>query len=169
MNEKDLRARLSKVRLAVFDVDGVFTDGLFYLSDDGSETKAFHTQDGYGIRMLIKAGFEVAVISGRRSPAAERRMTELGVQHAFFACKDKVATFEALSTKLGISRIETLYAGDDIPDAGLMQAVGVAVAVANAVPAIKQLAAFVTGRAGGSGAVREICELLVDARHSAGT
>jgi 3-deoxy-D-manno-octulosonate 8-phosphate phosphatase (KDO 8-P phosphatase) len=169
VNEKDLGARLSRVRLAVFDVDGVFTDGLFYLSDDGSETKAFHTQDGYGIRMLIKAGFDVAVISGRTSPAAQRRMTELGVEHAYFACKDKVATFDALAAKLGVSRSETLYAGDDIPDAGLMQAVGVAVAVANAVPAIKQLAAFVTARAGGSGAVREICELLLDARNSAGT
>lgn len=167
MNEKDLRARLAQVRLAVFDVDGVFTDGRFYLSDDGSETKAFHTQDGYGIRMLLQAGIDVAVISGRKSAAAERRMAELGVQHTFFACKDKVATFEALSETLGISRTATLYAGDDIPDAGLMRSVGVAVAVANAVPAIKQLAAFVTARAGGAGAVREICELLVDAQTSA--
>ena len=104
--------------------------------------------------MLLQAGIDVAVISGRKSAAAERRMAELGVQHTFFACKDKVATFEALSETLGISRTATLYAGDDIPDAGLMRSVGVAVAVANAVPAIKQLAAFVTARAGRAGAVR---------------
>ena len=168
MNEQDLQARLAQVRLAVFDVDGVFTDGRFYLSDDGSETKAFHTQDGYGIRMLLNAGFEVAIISGRKSPAAERRMAELGVQHCFFACKDKVATYETLAQRLEISRHEALYAGDDVPDAALLKAVGVPVAVANAVPAVKHLATFVTSRPGGFGAVREICELLMDARKSVG-
>lgn len=167
MNDNDLKARLARVRLAVFDLDGVFTDGRFYLADDGSETKAFHTQDGYGIRMLIKAGFEVAIISGRKSQAAAIRMAELGVQHTFFSCKDKVATFEALANKLGVSPSATLYAGDDIPDAALMRAVGVPVAVANAVPEIRQIALFVTGRQGGFGAVREICELLVDARDAA--
>lgn len=95
-------------------------------------------------------------------------MTELGVQYCFFSCKDKVATYETLAQRLEISRHEALYAGDDVPDAALLKAVGVPVAVANAVPAIKQLAAFVTSRPGGFGAVREICELLMDARKSAG-
>lgn len=164
MNDQDLKARLAGVRLAVFDLDGVFTDGRFYLADDGSEAKAFHTQDGYGIRMLIKAGFEVAIISGRKSRAAEIRMAELGVQHTFFSCKDKVATFEALASQLGVAPSAALYAGDDIPDAALMEAVGVPVAVANAVPEIRRKALYVTGRSGGFGAVREICELLIDAR-----
>jgi 3-deoxy-D-manno-octulosonate 8-phosphate phosphatase (KDO 8-P phosphatase) len=167
VSKVNLQKRLSQIRLAVFDLDGVFTDGRFYLSDEGKETKAFNTQDGYGIRMLLGAGIDVAVISGRKSPAAARRMTELGVQHAFFACGDKVAVFDELASDLKVSHSATLYAGDDLPDLPLLTKVGVAVAVANAVPDIKLMAHYVTAKSGGFGAVREICELILDAQSTA--
>ncbi len=94
---------LHKIRLIAFDIDGVFTDGRFYLSDDGVETKAFHTQDGYGVRRLLDAGMAVGVISGRSSSAVERRMAELGVQHVILGCKDKVAAMDELAAALNIS------------------------------------------------------------------
>ena len=140
----------------------MFTDGRFYLSDDGKETKAFNTQDGYGIRMLLGAGIQVAVISGRKSPAAAKRMTELGVQHAFFGCGNKVSIFDELAADLKIPHSAALYVGDDLPDLPLLTKVGVAVAVANAVPDIKLMADYVTVKSGGYGAVREICELILD-------
>ncbi|MDH5455076.1 MAG: HAD-IIIA family hydrolase [Gammaproteobacteria bacterium] len=152
---------LSRIRLIAFDVDGVFTDGRFYLSDDGVETKAFHTQDGYGVRRLLDSGIGVAVISGRNSGAVQRRMAELGVSHVILGCKDKVAAMDALASTLGISIDECAYVGDDLPDLPLLEQVGLSVAVANAVPALKERCDYVTTRQGGFGAVREICDLLV--------
>ena len=154
---------LDKVRLIAFDIDGVFTDGRFYLSDEGVETKAFHTQDGYGIRRLLGAGMEVGVISGRKSAAVERRMAELGVPHVILGCKNKVDAMDELAERLGLAVSECAYVGDDLPDLPLLQHVGFSVAVANAVPALHEYCDFVTTKAGGFGAVREICDLLVAA------
>ncbi len=154
---------LHKIRLIAFDIDGVFTDGRFYLSDDGVETKAFHTQDGYGVRRLLDAGMAVSVISGRNSGAVEKRMAELGVQHVVLGCKDKVAAMNKLATALNISIAECAYVGDDLPDLPLLEHVGFSVAVANAVPALQEYCDYVTTKSGGFGAVREICDLLVAA------
>ena len=154
---------LHKVRLIAFDIDGVFTDGRFYLSDDGVETKAFHTQDGYGVRRLIDAGMAVGVISGRNSSAVEKRMAELRVQHVVLGCKDKVAAMDDLATALNISIAECAYVGDDLPDLPLLEHVGFSVAVANAVPALQEYCDYVTTKPGGFGAVREICDMLVAA------
>ena len=96
--------RLAKVRLIGFDIDGVFTDGRFYLADSGVETKAFHTQDGYGVRALLKAGVAVAVVSGRRSGAVERRMAELGVEHVILGSRDKVRDFSEVAATLSKKR-----------------------------------------------------------------
>lgn len=159
--------RLAKLRLIGFDVDGVFTDGRFYLSDDGIESKAFHTQDGYGIRALAAAGVHIAVISGRRSGAVERRMQELGVEHVFLGSKDKVRDFGELADTLGVDLEETAFVGDDMPDLALLETVGVAFAVANAVGHVRERADYVTARPGGSGAVREIADLLLRAREEA--
>ncbi len=152
-----------KLKLVAFDVDGVFTDGRFYLSDDGVESKAFCTQDGYGIRQLLDAGIEVAVISGRKSVAVERRMAELGVKYVEQGARDKVAAFDMIVAELGIEAAETAYVGDDIPDLELLRRAGFAVAVANAVPAVKAAANAVTTASGGSGAVREVCEQVLAA------
>jgi 3-deoxy-D-manno-octulosonate 8-phosphate phosphatase (KDO 8-P phosphatase) len=154
---------LHKIRLIAFDIDGVFTDGRFYLSDEGVETKAFHTQDGYGVRRLIAAGMAVGVISGRHSGAVAKRMAELGVQHVILGCKDKVAAMDQLAGTLNISIADCAYVGDDLPDLPLLEHVGFSVAVANAVPALQEYCDYVTTKPGGFGAVREICDLLVAA------
>lgn len=162
-----MRERLARLRLIGFDVDGVFTDGRFYLSDDGIETKAFHTQDGYGIRALLRDGVEVAVISGRRSGAVEKRMLELGVDHVYLGSKDKVRDFRELAASLEVDIGDTAFVGDDLPDLPLLETVGLPIAVANAVDEIQNRCDYVTERSGGSGAVREIANLVLAARRGA--
>ena len=156
--------RLAQLRLIAFDVDGVFTDGRIYLSDDGSETKAFHTQDGYGVRQLLRAGVSVAVISGRSSAAVERRMQELGVRHVIQGCGDKVAALRELADSLDIELADCAFVGDDFPDLPLLATVGLSIAVANAVTAVQERCDHVTRKPGGFGAVREVCDLIIGAR-----
>jgi 3-deoxy-D-manno-octulosonate 8-phosphate phosphatase (KDO 8-P phosphatase) len=160
--------RLTELRLVAFDIDGVFTDGRFYLSDEGTETKAFNTQDGFGVRRLLSAGIAVAVISGRRSGAVERRMAELGVEHVLLGTGDKVAAFDALVANLGIAAEECAYVGDDIPDLALLEHVGYSIAVANAVAEVRETCDYTTMARGGFGAVREICDLVLAARTEGG-
>ena len=149
------------IQLIAFDIDGVFTDGRFYLSDEGIESKSFHTQDGYGIRQLLNAGVAVAVISGRSSGAVAKRMAELKVRHVIQGCSDKVAALDEIIDSLGLSPQDCAYVGDDIPDLPVLQHVGYAIAVANAVPALRDYCDYTTRKAGGPGAVREVCELVL--------
>lgn len=158
------RSELRNIRLVAFDVDGVLTDGRFYLSDDGVESKAFNTQDGYGIRQLLKSGVAVAVISGRSSIAVATRMAELGVQHVIQGCTDKVLALDETIGALDIAAKECAYVGDDVPDLPLLNYVGFSIAVANAVPTVLEQCDYTTSASGGSGAVREICELVLDAK-----
>lgn len=160
-------SKLADIRLVAFDVDGVFTDGRFYLSDDGIESKAFNTQDGFGIRELIRAGIAVAVISGRKSGAVERRMTELKVQHIVQGCGDKVTAMAEIVEQLGITISECAYVGDDIPDLPLLNHVGISIAVANGVEKVRAHCDYTTTASGGFGAVREVCELVLSARGDA--
>lgn len=153
------------LELVAFDVDGVLTDGRFWMSDDGVESKAFNTQDGFGIRRLLRAGLEVAVISGRQSNATAIRMSELGVPHVILGCHDKVAAFQALIDKLGIKATNTVYVGDDVPDIPLLRRAGFAIAVANAVAEVQAECALTTAAHGGHGAVREICDLILRSRN----
>ena len=155
---------LANIRLVAFDVDGVFTDGRIYLSNDGVESKAFSTRDGYGVRQVLLAGIEVAVISGRQSAAVQQRMDELGVRHVIQGCSDKIAVFEALTKELGITDAECIYVGDDVPDLPLLGKAGISVAVANAVAEVRELSDYTTQARGGFGAVREVCDLLLRAR-----
>jgi 3-deoxy-D-manno-octulosonate 8-phosphate phosphatase (KDO 8-P phosphatase) len=156
--------QLRATRLVAFDIDGVFTDGRFYLSNDGIESKAFNTQDGFGIRQLVTAGIAVAVISGRRSAAVEQRMAELGVSHVVQDCRDKIAAFSKITAILGIEDANTIYVGDDVPDLPLLAKVGYSIAVANAVSAVRDQCDYTTQAAGGHGAVREVCDLVLAAR-----
>ena len=155
---------LVDTRLVAFDVDGVFTDGRFYLSNDGVESKSFSTQDGFGIRRLLSAGIEVAVISGRRSAAVDQRMAELGVTHVIQGCKDKIVAFDDLTASLGISDADCVFVGDDLPDLPLLNKVGYSIAVANAVSELRERCDYTTKAGGGSGAVREVCDLVLAAR-----
>lgn len=154
---------LAEIRLVAFDVDGVFTDGRFYLSNDGVETKAFSTQDGYGIRCLLAADIEVAVISGRSSAAVDRRMAELGVRHVIQGCRDKVAALSDLAAQLDIAVEDCAFVGDDIPDLPLLNMAGFSIAVANAVSAVREACDYTTLADGGFGAVREVCDLILAA------
>ena len=151
------------IRLVAFDVDGVFTDGRFYLSDDGIESKSFNTQDGFGIRQLLRAGIDVAVISGRSSAAVSRRMAELKVRHVVQGCGDKVAALDEIAAAEGLSVSQCAYVGDDVPDLPLLAHVGYAIAVSNAVPAVHKACDYSTSASGGFGAVREVCELVLNA------
>ena len=168
MNASATHNPLFDTRLVAFDVDGVFTEGRFYLSNDGVESKAFSTQDGFGIRRLIDAGIEVAVISGRQSTAVDMRMAELGVTHVIQGCKDKIAAFDELVANLGISDANCVFVGDDIPDLPLLKKVGYAIAVANAVGDVRDCCDYTTRARGGFGAVREVCDLVLAARSERG-
>ena len=163
---------LARIRLAVFDVDGVFTDGrLHYGERDGvvgETTKVFHVRDGHGVKRLRAAGVEVAVISGRASPIVAARMAELGVAHVHQGAEDKLPVLEALLARLGVPAGECCYCGDDEPDLAPMAAVGLAIAPADAHPSARAQAGWVLERAGGQGAVRELCDGLLAAR-TAGT
>ena len=156
--------RARKIRLVLFDVDGVLTDGRIYLDDSGTETKAFHTHDGHGIRLLLHYGFEVGVITGRTSKSLEHRMQDLGVKHVYQGCKDKFLVFQELLSELKLDEQQAAYVGDDIFDLQIMSRCGLAVAVANANVHVKQHAHCETTGAGGCGAVREVCELVLDAQ-----
>ena len=166
MSDLSASAVPDQVRLVAFDVDGVFTDGRFYLSNQGVESKSFNTQDGYGIRQLLNAGVEVAIISGRRSAAVDQRMAELGVTHVIQGSRDKIADFDALTASLGIVDSDCAYVGDDIPDLPLLDKVGFSIAVANAVSEVREQCAYITQARGGHGAVREVCDLLLAAREN---
>ncbi len=129
---------------------------------EGVETKAFNTQDGFGIRQLLNAGIGIAVISGRRSAAVDKRMQELGVSFVFQGCKDKVAAFDSVVAELGIGLDRCAFVGDDVPDLPLLQHVGFSIAVANAVQAVKDHCDHVTESRGGRGAVREVSEYILN-------
>ena len=149
------------IKLIAFDVDGVFTDGRIYISDAGVESKAFHTQDGHGIRQILEVGIKVAVISGRKSRAVSMRMKELSIEDVYLGCKNKEATFKALLKKYSIRAMESAFVGDDIPDVKILKVVGLPIAVANARSEVKQIAKYITKNTGGSGAIREITDLLL--------
>lgn len=160
----DISERAKSIRLALFDVDGVLTDGNIYIDSNGAELKVFNTHDGHGIRMLQHNGIEVGVITGRRSKALEYRMQDLEIKHVYQGCKDKFAIFQELLSKLNLDEQQTAFVGDDIVDLQIMSRCGLAVAVANAHAFVKQHAHWETSARGGQGAVREVCELLLDAQ-----
>ena len=163
----DAKARAARIKLVVFDVDGVFTDGSLYYGAGGEELKVFNVQDGQGVKRLLRAGVAAAVISGRASDAVTRRMQDLGITHVFQGDEDKFPILEKLLKKLGIGLEQTAHVGDDLPDLPLIKQVGLGVAVANAMPAVKQAAHHVTTAHGGRGAVREVCDLILEAQGKA--
>lgn len=164
----EIAERARSVRLAIFDVDGVMTDGTLYIGAQGEPLKAFNILDGHGLKMLQSAGIVTAIISGRSSEAVERRAAELAISHVVQGCADKVASFEALRVQLGVEAAACSFMGDDLPDLAVMQRCGFAVAVANAVEPVRKAAHYVTRASGGRGAVREFCDLLLGARELPG-
>ena len=160
----DLLQRAKAVRLAVFDVDGVLTDGKLYFLPDGGEFKTFNTLDGHGIKMLMASGVRTAIITGRSSPVVERRAKNLGITHLFQGREDKLVALDELLAELGLGYEEVAYLGDDLPDLPAIRRVGLGMAVASADPFVRQHADGVTQARGGEGAAREFCELILRAQ-----
>jgi len=157
----------ARVRLLVLDVDGVLTDGRLYYGARGEALKAFHVRDGLGLKLLAAAGITVAVISGRRSGMTAKRCRELGVRHLVQGVEDKLTAFHRLRERLGMSSTLCACVGDDLPDVPLMREVGLSFAVADAHPQARSAAHVVTRLPGGRGAVREVCDYLLEARRDA--
>jgi 3-deoxy-D-manno-octulosonate 8-phosphate phosphatase (KDO 8-P phosphatase) len=149
------------MKLALFDVDGVLTDGTLYIGEGGETLKAFHVLDGQGLKLLARAGIEPAVISGRDSPALRRRVADLGLAHAAFGTADKLAAAEGLLSTLGLAWRETAAIGDDWPDLPLLERAAFACAPPNAHAEVRARVHHVTRAAGGAGAAREFCDLLL--------
>jgi 3-deoxy-D-manno-octulosonate 8-phosphate phosphatase (KDO 8-P phosphatase) len=160
----DLLQRGKAIKLAVFDVDGVLTDGKLYFLVDGSEFKTFNTLDGQGIKMLINSGVRTAIISGRKTPVVERRAQGLGIHHLYQGREDKMVVLDELLGELGLSYEQVAYLGDDLPDLPVIRRVGLGMAVANANDFVRKHAHGVTQARGGEGAAREFCELILQAQ-----
>jgi 3-deoxy-D-manno-octulosonate 8-phosphate phosphatase (KDO 8-P phosphatase) len=159
-----LRERARQVRLLVLDVDGVLTDGRIYMSATGEELKVFDVRDGYGLVAAQRAGVAVAIISGRDSPAVACRAAELGIGLIRQGVADKAAVLGEIQRQLGLGASETACVGDDVPDLPMLSMSTLAVAVADAHPSVRTEAHWVTEAAGGRGAVREVCDLLLSSR-----
>jgi len=161
-----LNERLQKIRLIVADVDGVFTDGGLYIGADGLEFKHFHVLDGAGIALLKAVDFPIAIISGRISSATSARMQELGLEDVLYQGNlAKLEPWEAIKKRFNISDAEIAYIGDDIIDIPLLKRAGLPIAVANALPQVKEYALYVTQLSGGNGAVREVIGLVLTAQN----
>jgi 3-deoxy-D-manno-octulosonate 8-phosphate phosphatase (KDO 8-P phosphatase) len=152
------------IKLLLLDVDGVLTDGSIYITDQGDEFKTFNARDGIGMRALLKHGVEIGIISGRRCEAVEHRMRDIGVKYVYQKQTDKMLAFKELTAKLQLSFKHIAYVGDDIPDLEIMQQCGLKITVADAYPLIKEAADWVTTQPGGRGAVREVCDLIIQAQ-----
>ncbi len=156
--------KAQSTKLVAFDVDGVFTSGNLYLSGAKEEALGFYIHDGLGIKLLHRIGMEVAIISSRAPESVKARMTYLGIKHLYLGQADKRIAFNALLTKLDLTPEQVAYVGDDLPDIPPIRAAGLGIAVANAHPAVVQQADWQTIKSGGQGAVREVCDLFLEAQ-----
>lgn len=153
-----------EIKLLICDVDGVFSDGLIYMGNQGEELKTFHTRDGYGVKSLMSAGIDIAIITGRKSKIVENRMQALGIKLIYQGQDDKIKAYQDICSKLNVSPENTGYIGDDLIDWPVMEKVALKVCVADGHPLLAQRANFVTHTRGGHGAVREVCDLILEAR-----
>ncbi|MEW8681668.1 MAG: 3-deoxy-manno-octulosonate-8-phosphatase KdsC [Candidatus Thiodiazotropha endolucinida] len=161
---QDIHAKASGVKLVIFDVDGVLTDGGLFLGDDGQEYKSFNSRDGHGMKMLQKSGVVIGIITGRSSEVVRIRMESLGIEHVYQGKLDKLPAYEELRNKLGLSDDQVAYVGDDVVDLPIMRRVGLAIAVNDAHPFVHQHAHWQTSHNGGRGAARDVCEMVLEAQ-----
>ncbi|WP_027966497.1 KdsC family phosphatase [Halomonas halocynthiae] len=159
-----LLERLRAVRLLALDVDGVLSDGQLYFDSNGAEIKSFHVLDGHGLKLAKRFGIHVALITGRKSPMVAQRAASLGITHLFQGVESKLPVLRELCQQLAIRLDEVAYCGDDLPDLAAIHHSGVGISVPNAPRYIQQHANWVTERAGGQGAAREICDALLHAQ-----
>ncbi|MCG7874186.1 MAG: 3-deoxy-manno-octulosonate-8-phosphatase KdsC [Candidatus Thiodiazotropha lotti] len=161
---QDIHEKARAVKLVIFDVDGVLTDGGLFLGDDGQEYKAFHSRDGHGMKMLQNTGVVIGIITGRTSEVVRLRMESLGIQYVYQGKLDKLPAYEELKEKLGLSNEQIAYVGDDVVDLPIMRRVGLAIAVQDAHPFVVQHAHWQTPHGGGRGAARDVCEMIMQAQ-----
>ncbi len=161
---QDILEKAAQIRLVIFDVDGVLTDGSLYLGDDGQEYKAFNSRDGHGMKMLQATGVEIGIITGRTSQVVQHRMDSLGIRHVYQGKQEKLPAFEELVAKLGLPPHQVAYVGDDVVDLPVMRRVGLAIAVQDAHPLVRQHAHWSSDQGGGRGAARDVCELIMRAQ-----
>lgn len=161
---KNILEKAANIRLVIFDVDGVLTDGKLFFDDAGREYKSFHSRDGHGIKLLRATGVAVAVISGRRSESVGLRMASLGIDHVYQGQEEKILAFQELCAKLHFTPDQVAHVGDDLPDLPIMRRAGLAIAVQDAHFAVREHAHWVTECVGGCGAAREVCDLVMKAQ-----
>ena len=164
MTPLDHMQRAARVKVMIFDVDGVLTDGSLTYGPDGEVTKTFNVLDGLGIQLLGKTGVQTAIISARLSPIVVKRASDLGIMHVYQGIHDKRVGFAELLAALGVTAEECGYIGDDVIDLPLLTKVGFAVAVPSGHPEVQHRAHYVTKNGGGRGAVREVCDLVMRAQ-----
>lgn len=156
--------KAKNIEWVILDVDGVMTDGSLFIGDDGQEYKAFNSLDGHGLRMLQESGISVAIITGRQSQVVNHRMEDLGITTIYQGYRDKTPAYESLLKDKNIHNDNVAYVGDDVVDLPIMSRVGLPIAVQNAHPFVKKHATWVTEASGGRGAVREVCEMIMQSR-----
>ncbi len=159
---QDITARTKQIKLVIFDVDGVLTDGSIIIGDDGEEHKAFNSRDGHGMKLLQYTGVDIAIITGRTSRVVEHRMQSLGINLVYQGQKVKLPAFEELLKTLKLKPEQCAYVGDDWVDLAIMNRVGLAVAVQDAAELVKKHAHWITPSMGGRGAARDVCELIME-------
>jgi len=163
---EDVISRAKRIKLAIFDVDGVLTTGALFMGDDGQEYKAFNSRDGHGMKMLSTNGVETAIITGRESKVVEHRAKDIQVKHLYQGALEKLPVYEKLIKDLGLRHDEVAFVGDDIVDLPIMLHVGLAVAVADGHSLVKEHSHWITPSNGGCGAAREFCEMIMFAQGS---
>lgn len=161
---QDILEKAAAVRLVIFDVDGVLTDGSLFLGDDGQEYKAFNSRDGHGMKMLQASGVDIGIITGRTSQVVKFRMDSLGIKHVYQGQQDKLPAFEELIQALELSSEQVAYVGDDVVDLPILIRVGLAIGVQDAHPLVKQHCHWITPNPGGCAAARDVCELIMQAQ-----
>lgn len=162
--DKTLVAQIGAVRLLILDVDGVLTDGKIIIDDQGYESKHFDVRDGHGLKVLMRYGINVALVTGRRSAVVEHRAKDLGIQEVYQGIWNKAEILDQILHKMNLHPHQVAYMGDDIVDIPIMRRVGLAVAVRDAAEDTKKVARYVTKKRGGRGAVREVCEIILKAQ-----
>jgi 3-deoxy-D-manno-octulosonate 8-phosphate phosphatase (KDO 8-P phosphatase) len=162
MFDADLVAKFRKIKLLSLDLDGTLTDGGIYYAEDGSELRKYQVQDGYGILLVKDAGIEVALITRSDTPAIQKRIDRLKIRFGRMGVYEKLPVLKEICAELGITLDQVCHVADDVNDMDLMETVGLPIAVANARPQVKKAAAYITQAKGGDGAVREVCDLLLD-------
>lgn len=159
-----IKEKVKNLKLLILDVDGVLTDGRLFFDKEGNEYKCFHSRDGHGIKLLRQTGVEIAVISGRQSESVALRMKMLGIEYVYQGYENKRSAFSDILEKTGVKPANTAYVGDDVLDLPIMTKAGLSIAVSDANFAVKECADWCTSLPGGQGAVREICDLILQAQ-----